>query len=114
MVTELKPSLRKLPYDEFVNMICRPMVDSEALEEQLRGTFPTFSGGKPHITATNLASGLAGLGRPVDALVAEEMVHEAERGDDPRGVGKVSLAEFCTMNSVKPGSKAEVLAQQAS
>ena len=31
IVTELKPNLRKLPYDEFVNMMCRPMVDSEQL-----------------------------------------------------------------------------------
>ena len=100
MVTELKPNLRKLPFDEFVNMMCRPMVDNEALEEQLRGTFPTFSGGKSHITATTLADSLAELGRPVDPLVAEEMIHEAERGDDPRGAGKVSFAEYCTMNSV--------------
>jgi len=103
MVTELKPNLRKLPYDEFVNMMCRPMVDSEALEEQLRGTFPAFSGGKSHITASSLANGLAELGRPVDALVAEEMVSEAERGDDPRGTGKVSLAEFCVVNAVRKG-----------
>ena len=31
MVTELKPNLRKLPFDEFVNMMCRP-VSSEALQ----------------------------------------------------------------------------------
>ena len=56
MVTELKPNLRKLPYDEFVNMMCRPMVDTEALEEQLRSTFPTFSGGKSAISATSLSA----------------------------------------------------------
>ena len=101
MVTELKPNLRKLPFDEFVNMMCRPMVDTEALEEQIRGTFPTFAAGKSAITAPSLASGLADLGRPVDPLVADEMITEAEKGDGPRGNGKVSLSEFCVMNSVR-------------
>ena len=68
--------------------------------DEVRGTFPTFSSGKSHITATTLADSLAELGRPVDPLVSEEMIHEAERGDDPRGAGKVSFAEYCTMNSV--------------
>ena len=108
MVTELKPNLRKLPYEEFVNMMCRPMVDSEALEEQLRNTFPTFAGGKPQITASSLANALADLGKPVDPLVAEEMIQEAERGDDERGNGRVSLSEFATMNSVRvPAAKGE-------
>ena len=82
MVTELRPNLRKLPFDEFVSVMCRPMVDTEQLEEQLRGTFGTFAGGTSHITAGSLAESLAELGRPVDPLVAEEMIHEAERGDD--------------------------------
>merc|ERR1712216_377465 len=55
MVTELKPNLRKLPFDEFVNMMCRPMVGTEALEDQLRSTFSTFSGGKTAITPSSLA-----------------------------------------------------------
>ena len=100
MVTELKPNLRKLPFDEFVNMMSRPMVETAALEEQLRSTFSTFSGGKQSITASTLADGLASLGRPVDPLVAEEMIHEAERGDDARGNGKVTLAEFSTVNNI--------------
>ena len=107
MVTELRPNLRKLPFEEFVNMLCRPMVDSEALEEQLRSTFSTFAGGKSQITASSLSAGLEELGRPVERLVAEEMVHEAEKGDDPRGNGKVSLAEFCTVNSLRPPAKGE-------
>ena len=105
MVTELKPSLRKLPFDEFVNMMCRPMVDSEALEEQLRNTFPTFSGGKPQITAGSLAHALADLGRPVDPLVADEMIHEAENSNDERGGGRVSLTEFATVTNIRPGEK---------
>ena len=113
MVTELQPNLRKLPFDEFVNMMCRPMVDSEALEGQLRSTFPAFSGGKANITASSLANNLAELGRPVDPLVAEEMIAEAESAGDladrGRGAGKVSLTEFCTVNSVKPAGKGMIL-----
>ena len=107
MVTELRPNLRKLPFDEFVSVMCRPMVDTEQLEDQLRGTFTTFAGGKPHITAASLAESLAELGRPVDPLVAEEMIHEAERGDDGVARGKVSVAEFCTVNSVREGKVKE-------
>ena len=66
-------------------------IDSEALEDQLRGTFPVFSGGKAHITASSLAAGLMELGRPVDPLVAEvdhahRPVHaaEVERSQDAR------------------------------
>jgi Ca2+-binding EF-hand superfamily protein len=100
LVTELKPSLRKLPFDEFMNMMCRPMVDTETLEQQLRSTFPKFAGGKTQITATSLANNLAELGRPVDPLVAEEMINEAEGGDGTRGVGKVSMEEYRTMLGV--------------
>ena len=81
---------------------------SEALEEQIRNTFPTFAGGKPQITAGTLATALADLGKPVDPLVAEEMISEAERGDDERGAGRVSLAEFATVNSIRPPAKSEV------
>ena len=106
MVTELQPSLRKLPYDEFVNMICRPMVGTEQLEEELRNTFPTFAGGKAQITASTLAGSLAELGRPVDPLVAQEMIAEAEAADDlvndgNTGGGRVSLEEFSTVNSIR-------------
>ena len=100
-VTELKPNLRKLPFDEFVQMMTRPMVGTQALEEELRSTFPTFSDGKANITPTTLAAGLARLGRPVEPLMAEEMVAEA-RGDDPHGAGKISLSEFCASLSVGP------------
>ena len=101
MVTEARPSLRKLPFDEFVQMMTRPMVGTQALEEELRSTFPTFSDGKANITPTTLAAGLARLGRPVEPLMAEEMVAEA-RGDDPHGAGKISLSEFCASLSVGP------------
>ena len=93
--------LRKLPLDEFVQMMSRPMVGTQALEEEMRATFSSFSGGKANITPTTLAAGLAELGRPVDPLLSEEMVNEG-RGNDPSGAGKVTLSEFCAMNSVGP------------
>ena len=37
----------------------------------------------------------------LDSLVGDEMVHEAERGDDPRGGGKVSMVDFCVANAVR-------------
>ena len=101
MVTEAQPNLRKLPFDEFVQMMTRPMVSTQALEEELRATFPRFSQGKANITADTLAAGLAELGRPVEPLLSKEMVDEG-RGNDPSGAGKMSLAEFCAMNSVGP------------
>uniref|UniRef100_A0A7S2E159 EF-hand domain-containing protein n=1 Tax=Haptolina brevifila TaxID=156173 RepID=A0A7S2E159_9EUKA len=99
MVTELKPDLRKLPFDEFVNMMCRPMVDRDALESELAATFPTFSGGNADITPSTLQSAMADLGRPVDRLVSEEMIREASSGSAPVE-GKVSRAEFCAMNAI--------------
>lgn len=69
LVTELKPNLRKLPFDEFVNMMCRPMCESDALEEQIRDTFASAAGGKAHITAASLVVSRAELGQPVDALM---------------------------------------------
>lgn len=107
-MTELKPNLRKLPFEEFANMMCRPMVNPEALEEQVRGTFGIFSGGMDHMTAESLANGLAQLGRPVDPLVAAEMIHEAENSDSARTSAGVSLTDFCTMNSVRPARPAAV------
>lgn len=95
LVTELKPDLRKLPFDEFVNMISRPMVDRPALESEIESTFGTFAGGQPAITPPSLSAALSELGQPVEGLVSEEMVSEA--GPHP---GKISRADFCSMTGV--------------
>jgi len=35
MVTELKPELKKLPFEDFINVVCRPMVSQAALAEEV-------------------------------------------------------------------------------
>ena len=35
MVTELKPELKKLPFEDFVSVMCRPMVSEAALREEV-------------------------------------------------------------------------------
>ena len=105
MVTELKPDLRKLPFDEFVNMMCRPMVERDVLESELAATFPFFSGGTSEITPSSLQVAMEELGRPIDPLVVRAHPRTAspahavicspipsaccwgcaEQGDDPRG-----------------------------
>mmetsp|Transcript_5396 Transcript_5396/g.14220 ORF Transcript_5396/g.14220 Transcript_5396/m.14220 type:complete len:162 (-) Transcript_5396:361-846(-) len=95
MVTELKPDLRKLPFEEFVNVMSRPMVDRPTLEKEVVDTFNTFSGGSSHITASTLEVAMAELGRPVEPLVAHEMLSEASKGG---GEGKISKQEFAAMN----------------
>ena len=95
LATELKPDLRKLPFDEFVNMMCRPMVDRPALEAEISETFGTFAGGAKAITPPSLGQALLELGQPTEGLVSEEMVSEA--GPHP---GKISRADFCSMTGV--------------
>jgi hypothetical protein len=137
MVTELKPELRKLPFDDFVNMMCRPMASRDALEAELAATFPLFSGGTAEITPSSLRAATAELGRPIDPLVVRapalaaplpeswphhcprfavqtkqstEMIREASSGASTDG--KVSRAEFCAMMSVtrRPGAAAAAAA----
>ena len=133
MVTELKPDLRKLPFEEvrrkhesadrlwralprpsnnfvdellclaqFVNMISRPMVDRLALEAEIAATFPTFAGSADpaaEITTSSLQAAMAGLGRPIEPLVAEEMIREATKGG-AAATGKISREDFVAMNGV--------------
>jgi len=106
MVTELKPDLRKLPFEEFVNMFGRPMVDRPALEAEVAATFSKFAAkneatGHDEITVSSLQTAMADLGRPVDALVAAEMIQEATKGGDVSD-GKISAEEFVAMNGVDP------------
>ncbi len=96
LVTELKPDLRRLPFEEFVNMMCRPLCDRPTLERRIRDTFPTFARGGAAVTPDALEAAMEELGRPVSSLVAQEMV--AEAGEN----GKVTQAQFCAVNSVAP------------
>ena len=93
MVTEVAPEQRKLPFSEFVNIMCRPMVGKEALAGEIRKSFKAFAAeGAAQITAPSLRAGLAALGQPVSALVSEEMIREADVDRD----GTVGVDDYVT------------------
>ena len=93
MVTEVAPEQRKLPFSEFVNIMCRPMVGREALAGEIRKSFKAFAAeGAAQITAPSLRAGLAALGQPVSALVSEEMIREADVDRD----GSVGVDDYVT------------------
>jgi hypothetical protein len=83
-------------------MISRPMVDRLALEAEIAATFPTFAGSADpaaEITTSSLQAAMAGLGRPIEPLVAEEMIREATKGG-AAATGKISREDFVAMNGV--------------
>jgi hypothetical protein len=70
MVTELKPDLKKLPFEDFVNVVCRPMVSKAALAEEVREVFGLFAGeGEKAITAASLQEAMRSLDQPVSQLL---------------------------------------------
>ena len=80
-------------------MISRPMVDRSALEAEIAATFATFAADSNEITTASLRTAMAELGRPVEPLVAQEMIREATKGGAVAD-GKISHAEFVAMNGV--------------
>eukprot|EP00320_Phaeocystis_rex_P021555 CAMPEP_0119071112 /NCGR_PEP_ID=MMETSP1178-20130426/48458_1 /TAXON_ID=33656 /ORGANISM="unid sp, Strain CCMP2000" /LENGTH=149 /DNA_ID=CAMNT_0007053011 /DNA_START=53 /DNA_END=502 /DNA_ORIENTATION=+ len=91
MVTELKPELKKLPFEDFVSVMCRPMVSQAALVEEVKEVFGQFAGsGNSAITAASLQEAMASLDHPVSKLVSEEMIREADLDRD----GKVGMEDF--------------------
>lgn len=70
MVTELKPELKKLPFEDFVNVMCRPMVSEAALREEVKEVFGHFAGaGNTAITAASLQEVMSSLDHPVSKLL---------------------------------------------
>ena len=70
MVTELKPELKKLPFEDFVSVMCRPMVSEAALREEVREVFGLFAGaGNTAITAASLQEVMGSLDHPVSKLL---------------------------------------------
>ena len=105
LVTELKPDLRKLPFDEFVNVMCRPMADRPAIEAELAATFPKFAADGSAMTAASLQEAMAGVGRPTDPLLSVEMIREAKSGASGAEL-RVSHTEFCAMVGIDAAAKA--------
>ena len=115
MVTELKPDLKKLPFEDFVNVVCRPMVSQTALAAEVREVFSLFAGeGGQAVTAASLQEAMQSLDQPVSKLLvhflsnpanahhhgthslspshaqSEEMIREADLDRD----GKVGVEDF--------------------
>mmetsp|Transcript_32006 Transcript_32006/g.81547 ORF Transcript_32006/g.81547 Transcript_32006/m.81547 type:complete len:150 (-) Transcript_32006:20-469(-) len=91
MVTELKPELKKLPFEDFVSVMCRPMVSEAALREEVKEVFGLFAGaGNTAITAASLQEVMGSLDHPVSKLLSEEMIREADLDRD----GKVGMEDF--------------------
>lgn len=108
MVTELKPDLRKLPFEEFVNMMCRPMVERDALEVEVANTFPMFSGGAAEITKDSLSAAMAELGRPVDPLVVRPRAAALARP-----ACAPSCSQCCAWHDALPPSSSPTLLRAA-
>mmetsp|Transcript_43036 Transcript_43036/g.71532 ORF Transcript_43036/g.71532 Transcript_43036/m.71532 type:complete len:146 (-) Transcript_43036:139-576(-) len=89
IVTEVKPVLRKLPFEEFVAFVCRPM-PGDQITDEVRATFSTFAGSEQSVDAASLKQAMTDLGHPVSMLMSEEMIREADLDHD----GKVNAADF--------------------
>eukprot|EP00966_Prymnesium_polylepis_P246012 5690534-Prymnesium_polylepis.1 len=79
MITEVQPNLRQLPFDEFVNVMCRELPGSDSVDAEVRETFSSFAGPDEVITSSSLQQALSSLGEPVSKLMSDEMVREAVR-----------------------------------
>merc|ERR1711988_155949 len=96
MITEVQPNLRQLPFDEFVNVMCRELPGSDSVDAEVKETFPTFAGSDEVITSASLQQALSSLGQPVSKLMSDEMVREADLDGD----GVVNMADYRAMNNV--------------
>ena len=85
---------------QFVNMMSRPMVERAALEKDVADTFPQFAGEESSsITASSLMAAMAEVGKPIEPLVADEMIREATKGGAVPD-GKISREEFIALNGI--------------
>ena len=101
MVTELKPELKKLPFEDFVSVMCRPMVSEAALREEVKEVFGLFAGaGNTAITAASLQEVMGSLDHPVSKLlVCPHRLHPPQRSL-LRGPGELRRAEEGTAAAI--------------
>lgn len=92
----MQPSLRQLPFDDFVHVMCGALPDGISIASEVRETFSTFSDGEDLITGLSLEKGMEKLGRPVSKLMCEEIIREADLDGD----GAVNMSDYCAMNNV--------------
>ena len=118
MITEMQPDLRKLPFDEFVHVMCKELPGGDSVDTEIRETFPTFSANGGAITSSSLqevgpqararllhygahtgsscAQAMNSLGTPVSKPLSDEMIEEADLDGD----GVVNMNDYCAMNNV--------------
>ena len=76
------------------------MVERAALEKEVADTFPQFAGEESSsITASSLMAAMAEVGKPIEPLVADEMIREATKGGAVPD-GKISREEFIALNGI--------------
>lgn len=97
MVTEAQPNIRQLPFEDFVNIMCRtlPSNNSNSVDEEVRATFPLFASSAT-ITPSSLQEAMSSLGMPISTLLSNEMIAECDLDGD----GLVSISDFCSTNNV--------------
>lgn len=88
-MTEVAPIVRKLGFEEFVSVLTRPLPEVSILDET-RKIFSTFASSEGIITVDSLHTAFASLGHPVSALMAKDMLREADFDED----GVVSRDDF--------------------
>mmetsp|Transcript_32925 Transcript_32925/g.72304 ORF Transcript_32925/g.72304 Transcript_32925/m.72304 type:complete len:146 (+) Transcript_32925:414-851(+) len=89
VVTELNPMVRKLPFEDFVAVACRPMKEDD-IQAEVMQTFSFFAADESEVTASSLHAAMATLGLPVSTLMSEDMINEADLDQD----GKVNLDDY--------------------
>lgn len=68
MITEVQPTLRQLPFEEFVCLMSRQSPVVPSVDKEIRGSFRTFAGRHDAITSTSLEQAMSALDRPVSKL----------------------------------------------
>ena len=99
LVTEVKPTLRKLPFDEFVAVMCRPFGSAAAVRDEVRDCFATFAV-DGQITVASLQQAMAALGHPVSKAMVRARPRprapHASRTPRPRATTSGRLRPPCT------------------
>ena len=78
IVTEAKPTLRKLPFDDFVSVMCRPLSSTQTVKDEVRDSFKVFvEDGQNAITPGSLRRAMDEMGHPVSDLMVSRARHRS-------------------------------------
>lgn len=70
IITEVQPTLRQLPFDDFVSLLSRPLPPGAEADGQLKECFASFAGTDAVITPASLECVMSSLGQPISKLQA--------------------------------------------